>query len=91
MEGLEGRAHPGAAMTFSCEVRIRGRLSGVVKAEFERQAHLTEVETVETVLYGPVEDLAALHGVLRLIESFGLEVTGFRRFPPVPGSPGDAP
>jgi hypothetical protein len=72
-------------MTFTCEVRIRGRLGRVVKAELERQAHLTEVETVETVLCGPVEDQAALHGVLRLIESFGLEVTELRRFPPVPG------
>lgn len=69
-------------MTFTCEVRIRGRLSRPVKAEFEQTAHLTEVETVETVLYGPIEDQAALHGLLRLIEALGLEVTELRRFPP---------
>jgi hypothetical protein len=69
-------------MSFTCEVTIRGRLSRSMKAEFEQQARLTEVETVETVLYGPVEDEAALHGVLRLIESLGLKLTGLRRFPP---------
>lgn len=74
-------------MTFTCEFRIRGRLSRAMRAELEQQAHLTEVEVVETVLYGPVEDHAALHGVLRLIEALGLELTGLRRFPPAdPGA-----
>jgi hypothetical protein len=69
-------------MAFTCEVRIRGRLSRPLRAEFEQHAHLTEVVTIETVLYGPVEDQAALHGLLRLIEALGLEVTALRRFPP---------
>ncbi len=68
-------------MAFTCEVRIRGRLSRPLRAEFEQHAHLTEVVTVETVLYGPVEDQAALHGVIHLVNALGLELLEVRRLP----------
>jgi hypothetical protein len=81
-------------MSFTCEVRIRGRLTPAVRSEFQQLAQLTEVEHVETVLYGPIEDQAALHGLLRLIEALCLEVTELHRFPPLgvnPPGPGEQP
>ena len=36
------------------------------------------------MLSGPIEDQAALHGLLRRIESLGLELVEVRRFPPLP-------
>jgi|SoiMethySBSTD1v2_1073268.scaffolds.fasta_scaffold717550_2 hypothetical protein len=76
-------------MSFLYEVRVRGRLSRTLASEFEQLALATNVEPVETVLSGPVEDQAALHGLLRRIESLGLELLEVRRFPSVPPS-GDA-
>ena len=38
-----------------------------------------EVEPVETVLRGPVQDQSALHGILGQIESLGLELVEVRR------------
>jgi hypothetical protein len=77
------------SMSFLCEVRVRGRLSPALASEFEQLALTASVETVQTVLSGPVEDQAALHGVLRRIESLGLELVEVRRLPPLP--PGDPP
>jgi hypothetical protein len=71
-------------MSFLYEVRVRGRLSRTLASEFEQLALATSVEPVETVLSGPVEDQAALHGLLRRIESLGLELLEVRRFPSVP-------
>lgn len=71
-------------MSFLYEVRVRGRLSRTLASEFEELALATSVEPVETVLSGPVEDQAALHGLLRRIESLGLELLEVRRFPSVP-------
>jgi hypothetical protein len=71
-------------MSFMYEVRVRGRLSRTLASEFEQLALATSVEPVETVLSGPVEDQAALHGLLRRIESLGLELLEVRRFPSVP-------
>jgi hypothetical protein len=76
-------------MSFLYEVRVRGRLSRTLASEFEQLALATSVEPVETVLSGPVEDQAALHGLLRRIESLGLELLEVRRFPSVPAA--DAP
>lgn len=71
-------------MSFLYEVRVRGRLSRTLASEFEQLALATSVEPVETVLSGPVEDQAALHGLLRRIESLGLELLEVRRFPSLP-------
>jgi hypothetical protein len=38
---------------------------------------------VETVLAGPVEDQAALHGLIRRIEALGLELIEVRRLPSI--------
>jgi hypothetical protein len=71
-------------MSFLYEVRVRGRLSRTLATEFEQLALEANVEPVETVLTGPIEDQAALHGLLRRIESLGLELVEVRRFPPLP-------
>jgi hypothetical protein len=80
-------------MSFMYEVRVRGRLSRTLASEFEQLALATSVEPVETVLSGPVEDQAALHGLLRRIESLGLELLEVRRFPtpPAPAEPEEPP
>jgi hypothetical protein len=45
------------------------------------------VEPVETVLYGPVPDQSALHGLLDRIESLGLELVEIRQLPTSPDDP----
>jgi hypothetical protein len=70
------------------EVRVRGRLNRTLASEFEQLALAARVAPVETVLTGPVEDQAALHGLLRRIESLGLELAEVRRLPSEPGDTG---
>jgi hypothetical protein len=36
---------------------------------------------VETILHGPVRDQAELHGLLRRLQSLGLELVEVRRLP----------
>jgi hypothetical protein len=67
----------------SYEIRIRGRLSDTVATAFEGLS--ATVEPVETVLYGPVQDQAALYGLLDRIQSLGLELLEVRRLPEAPG------
>jgi hypothetical protein len=76
------------SMSYHYEVRVRGKLSPSLASEFEQLALTASVEPVQTVLSGPVEDQAALHGVLRRIESLGLELLEVRRFPPTPATGG---
>ena len=59
-------------MTFLYEVRVRGRLNRTLASEFEELALAARVAPVETVLSGPVEDQAALHGVLQQIRDLGI-------------------
>jgi hypothetical protein len=67
------------------EIRVRGRVTPAVLARFEGlSAH---VEPVETVLHGPVEDQAALHGVIDLVNVLGLELLEVRRLPGDPARP----
>lgn len=73
-------------VSFLCEVRVRGRLSRTLANEFEQLALVARVAPVETVLTGPVEDQAALHGLLRRIESLGLELVEVRRVAPDMGA-----
>jgi hypothetical protein len=61
------------------EIRIKGRLSDAVLSAFEGLS--ATVEPVETVLHGPVQDQAALQGLLRQIQSLGLELVEIRRLP----------
>jgi hypothetical protein len=74
------------------EIRVSGVLPPAALLDFE---YLTaSVEPVETVLYGELADLAALHGLLARLETFGVHVLAMRRLyrhhGPVMGSgPGD--
>jgi len=59
------------------EFRIRGRLGERLISSFE--GFDAEVQPVETILSGSIEDQAALHGVLEHIESLGLELVEVRQ------------
>jgi hypothetical protein len=61
------------------EIRVRGRVTPALLARFEGME--SDVEPVETVLHGPLEDQAALHGVIGLIRSLGLELVEVRKLP----------
>jgi hypothetical protein len=61
------------------EIRVRGRVSPAMLARFEGMR--SEVEPVETVLHGPLKDQTALHGMIALIRSLGLELVEVRRSP----------
>jgi hypothetical protein len=66
------------------EIRVRGRVTPAVLARFEGMK--ATIEPVETKLHGPLPDQAALHGVIGLVNSLGLELVEVRR---LPGEPGD--
>jgi hypothetical protein len=66
-------------MVADYEIRIKGRVGDAVLLAFEGLTVTTE--PVETVLYGPVPDQEALHGLLAKIQSLGLEVVELRRLP----------
>jgi hypothetical protein len=61
------------------EIRVKGRVGESVLLAFEGLTATTE--PVETILYGPVPDQAALHELLTRLQSLGLEVVEFRRLP----------
>jgi hypothetical protein len=67
----------------SYEIRIRGQLTRSLLAAFEEME--ATLEPVETVLHGPVQDQAALYGLLDRIQSLGLELVEVRRLPDPPG------
>jgi hypothetical protein len=56
-------------------------LSRTLIAEFEQLELESAIEPVETILHGPVQDQAALHGLLRRVEALGLELVELRRIP----------
>jgi hypothetical protein len=66
----------------SYEIRVRGRLSDSLVAAFEGMH--ASVEPVETVLHGPVQDQAALYGLLDRVQALGLELLEVRRLPDPP-------
>jgi len=63
------------------EITVRGRIGPALVDAFEGMT-VTAVAT-DTLLRGRIVDQAALHGVLELIESLGLELLGVRRVDPV--------
>jgi hypothetical protein len=71
------------------EIRIKGRLSDSLLAAFEGLT--ATVEPGETLLHGPVQDQAALYGLLDRIQSLGLELVEVRRLPEVPGEARESP
>jgi hypothetical protein len=68
------------------EFRFRGRLGKPLLTEFDELGLRPVTERVETVLAGPLEDLAALHGVLRRFEALGIELLDVHRNVVRPGS-----
>jgi hypothetical protein len=63
----------------SYEIHIKGRVSEQLLGAFEGMD--ATVQSVETVLRGPVLDQAALHGLLDRIQALGLELVEVRRLP----------
>ena len=59
------------------EIRVVGVLPPEALLDFERLS--ASVHQVETVLHGPLQDQAALHGLLARLETFGVEVLEVRR------------
>ena len=59
------------------EIHIKGRVGAAVVNCFEGMS--AEVEPVETVLHGPVEDQAELRRLLDQVQSLGLELIEVRR------------
>jgi len=69
------------------EIRVAGVLPPEVLLDFDRLS--ASVEPVETVVYGLLQDQAALHGLLTRLEAFAVQVLGIRRLrdgAPPPGS-----
>jgi hypothetical protein len=61
------------------EIRVRGHLGQtVLRGLPDLQA---ETDGEDTVLEGPLQDQAALHGVLAQIEALALELLEVRRLP----------
>jgi hypothetical protein len=58
------------------EFRIRGRLAPELLARLD--GFDTEIQPMETVLRGMVDDQAALHGLLEKIRAFGVELVSVR-------------
>jgi hypothetical protein len=75
------------------EIRLAGRLSDSVLGALECEAWglTVSVEPAEMVLYGPVQDQAALGGLVDRILSHGLEVVEVRRLPTSPDGLGVNP
>jgi hypothetical protein len=61
------------------EIRVKGRITETLLAELEGLD--AAVEPVGTVLHGPVEDQAALRGLIDRIQALGLELIEVRRLP----------
>ncbi|MGH9209139.1 MAG: hypothetical protein ACRD2C_00485 [Acidimicrobiales bacterium] len=74
-------------MSFTYQVKIRGRLSQTLTGEFEQLGFFVDVEPVETLLQGPIVDQSALYGLIRRLEAFGLELVEIRRASTIPGPP----
>jgi hypothetical protein len=62
----------------SYEIRVKGRVTDALMPHLEGLS--ARVDPVETVLYGKVEDQAALYGLLDRLGSLGLELVEVRRF-----------
>jgi len=63
------------------EIRVRGRLSPSLAAEFERLDLSVSEQPIETVLNGSFDDQSSLYGILRQIEGLGLELIDVHRLP----------
>ena len=57
--------------------RVAGTLPPEALLDFERLS--SSVQRVETVVHGPLQDQAALYGLLARLETFGVQVLEVRR------------
>lgn len=74
------------------EIRVTGVLPPEALLDFDSLT--ASVEPVETVLHGPIQDQAALNGLLARLETFGVQLLEIRRLqdrhPPArEGEPGE--
>ena len=71
--------HPGGPVATSLyyEIRVEGTLPPEALLDFERLS--SSVQRVETVVHGPLQDQAALYGLLARLETFGVQVLEVRR------------
>jgi len=85
--GLTHRDMLGASLPSSYyEIRVVGVLPPEALLDFERLN--ASIEPVETVLHGPLQDQAALHGLLARLQTFGVQVVEVRRLhDPLPPDP----
>ena len=60
------------------EIRVAGLLPPEVLLDFERLN--ASVKPVETVVHGPLQDQAALQGLLVRLEASGIQLLEVRRF-----------
>jgi hypothetical protein len=68
----------GAAVSSSYyEIRVAGLLPPEALLDFDRLT--ASVEPVETVVHGPLQDQAALQGLLARLEAFGIQLVEVRR------------
>ncbi|GAA4320028.1 hypothetical protein GCM10023086_44190 [Streptomyces venetus] len=61
------------------EIRVDGQMSETLVKVFPELEHVTMPG--QTVLYGPVVDMAHLYGLLTRFQSLGLRVVEMRRLP----------
>lgn len=59
------------------EIRVAGILPPEALLDFEQLN--ASVQPVETVLHGPLQDRAVLHGLLARLEALGVQVLEIRR------------
>ncbi len=67
------------------EIRVAGVLPPEALLDIERLS--ASIEPVETVVHGPLQDQAALNGLLARLETFGVEVLEVRRLHEQQGAP----
>jgi hypothetical protein len=68
----------GAAVSSSYyEIRVSGVLPPEALLDFDRLT--ASVEPVETVVHGPIQDQAALSGLLARLEALGVQIVEIRR------------
>ena len=73
------RRRRGWCLVLTYEIKVRGRLSPSLATEFAELSLTAYPELGGTVLRGPVEDQAALYGLLRRLEALGLELVEVHR------------
>src|SRR5579859_970688 len=59
------------------EIRVAGVIPPEILLDFDRLT--ASVEPVATVVHGPLQDQAALHGLLARLETIGVQVIEVRR------------